>query len=67
MFLHTMLEKAMRLNYIRRGYNPIKGCEMTKVVQKKVEAYTEDEIRQLLTAVNLQGNMNEKNLICLCK
>lgn len=63
MFLHTMLEKAMRLNYIRRGYNPAEGCEMPKVVQKKVEAYTEDEVRQLLTAVNLQGNMNEKLII----
>lgn len=65
MFLHAMLEKAMKLNYIRRGYNPAEGCDLPKVVTKQVDVYTVDEVRQLLAAANLQSNLNIKLIINL--
>lgn len=63
MFLHAILEKAMKLNYIRRGYNPAEGCDLPKVVTKQVDVYTVDEVRQLLTVANLQSNLNLKLII----
>lgn len=48
MLLHTMFNKAMRLRYIKRDFNPTEEVDLPKVRKQRVEAYTEDELKVLI-------------------
>lgn len=48
MLLHTMFNKAMRLRYIKRDFNPTEEVDLPKVRRPRVEAYTEEELKILL-------------------
>lgn len=58
MLLHVIYSKAMKLNYVKRGYNPIEDVEMPKVKRKKIEAYSADEIKQILELADKDGSEN---------
>lgn len=65
MLLHAIIGKGIKLNYLKRGYNPVEEVELPKLKKKKIEAYSEDEIRELLEAVDRDGTLNLKLIIYL--
>lgn len=48
MLMDTMFEKAIRLRYIKRGFNPVKEVDLPKIQKNEIEAYTEEELKTLL-------------------
>jgi len=48
MLMYSMFERAIRLHYIKRGFNPVKEVDLPKIQKSEVEAYTEEELKILL-------------------
>ncbi len=54
--LHAMFQRAMRLRYISRDFNPVEEVDLPKVKKEKVEAYTEEELHVLIQLVDESGD-----------
>ncbi|SHL45284.1 Site-specific recombinase XerD [Anaerocolumna jejuensis DSM 15929] len=63
MLMHVMIAKAIRLNYLKKGYNPVEEVELPKIRKKPVEAYTVEEVKKLLEIADKYGSENLKLIV----
>lgn len=54
--LHAMFQRAMRLRYISRDFNPAEEVDLPKIKKEKVEAYTEEELQTLIKLLDNSGD-----------
>ncbi len=52
LFLHTLYDSAMKMGYVKRGYNIVSGVVRPRWQKKHVESYSDEEIRQILELVD---------------
>ena len=60
MLMDTMFEKAIRLRYIKRGFNPVKEVDLPKIQKNEIEAYTEEELKTLREKIQIATNAKIK-------
>lgn len=55
-FLHTLYDKAMKLQYVKRERNIVSDVERPKVRRKKIESYSVEEVKTLLEIADKYAN-----------
>lgn len=65
LFIHVLYDVAMKMGYVRRGYNIVSDVVIPKWNRQKVESYSDEEIRELLRLVDLHGDELTRLIIYL--
>jgi integrase len=63
MLLHVMLSKAIKLNYLKKGFNPAEEVELPRIIKKQIEAYSIDEVKKLLETADRDGSENLRLIV----
>ena len=56
MFIHALYDSAMKMGYVRRGHNIVSDVVTPQYSRKRIESYSEEEIKELLNLVDTYGD-----------
>ena len=56
MFIHAVYDRAMKLRYVPMNYNIVSNVETPKIRKRKVDAYSYEEVQDLLARVDQEPN-----------
>lgn len=63
MLLHVMIQKAIQLNYLKKGFNPASEIVLPRKKKSKIDAYTEEELHVLLNLVDKENDPRLKIIV----